>query len=1036
MASRLSGGFPGILAGAILIACGALAQEPFPAGTEGELYYCPRIDLNPVKDGGPLTVVLDGILDEPFWERVQFQKWSVRAGEMPTPDHSPPEEDLDLSWAAVADKDYLYVAWRVVDDARMASETFFCNVWQDDSVEVYLDALNDGPSCPTLAASCYGKDDAQLTIGADQVGKFDPIDPDLLEFGGVAGKGSCDFIQAAPELCKGVCQELDSPEGLTGWQAEIAIALDTLGNADDGTPEWHIDPRHGTTIGWNVHVNDDDNGTGRDHKVIWSKIETTETSWINPGAFGKLIFIAPDRPLAVVNRDVPDDLRNGGSGRVTLTASPKFGEGVIVIREEMPPGLVASAPSEGGTINGNAVTWDLGKVQSEKSVSYTLTVAADAADARFPGQATIDGEPFSIGGDAAYTGSPISADGFIKIWNHLGPLAGGGCDPGPDLSLDWIVNVEGTIDETNVFPFPGMITKPKYGGTGDLSDGTGARATGLLTLNGTLVEERIDVFPVWKAGHSPIDTIDHASSQVHGYNFDNQVTLSCVYVTNHTQSGIDTLLGMGSDDSIQVYLNEAPIWQSNICRDWGSQGQEQDLAPILLPPGESRILVKIADGTGSSGFRLRIQDPAGGGLLPPDISLSLESADHPPPARVVRSLGRDSFSLGDRIDVSLAVTAAPAVDVKVLELLPADATALAISDGGAVNGGAVVWNLKGVTAKTVTYQLQPGPCAGDLDLRNSSYAVAEIEALVGGPSKLRREVRDDDLGTWDSREIGVTGGAAQRIDDGTVVVSATGQGAKLNKDELRFISRPASGDFELTTRIECLDDPVGTATAGVMVRDTLDTFSASAFFYLTSTEPAGGGVGTLKASYRRGTNANFTTLLIPLTNAAVQALPIYLRLKRAGNTLTFQRSTDGAAFTDVGTKEIGTVSPQINLRADTLLGLAAASGGTGTARVTFAGLSGFATLPGKNFRRGDVDANGSLEITDAVAILSFLFQGGGTPPCLEAGDIDNNGETDITDAVNDLGYLFLGAPPPEAPGPLACGPDPAPPFLGCDKPCP
>src|SRR6266540_765331 len=171
MASRLSSGFPGIIAGVILITCGALAQERFPAGTEGELYYCPRIDLNPVKDGGPLTIELDGILDEPFWERVQFQKWSVRAGEVPTPDHSPPEEDIDLSWGAVADKDYLYVAWRVVDDARMASETFFCNVWQDDSVEVYLDALNDGPSCPTLNASCYGKDDAQLTIGADQVGK-------------------------------------------------------------------------------------------------------------------------------------------------------------------------------------------------------------------------------------------------------------------------------------------------------------------------------------------------------------------------------------------------------------------------------------------------------------------------------------------------------------------------------------------------------------------------------------------------------------------------------------------------------------------------------------------------------------------------------------------------------------------------------------------------------------------------------------------------------------------------------------------------
>ena len=121
--------FVGILTGAILFSSAAPAQEPFPEGTEGELYYCPRIDLNPVKDGGPLTVVLDGILDEPVWERAQFQKWSNRAGL--APDYSPPEEDLDLSWAAVADSKYLYLAWRVVDDARIVGESNFCNVWME-----------------------------------------------------------------------------------------------------------------------------------------------------------------------------------------------------------------------------------------------------------------------------------------------------------------------------------------------------------------------------------------------------------------------------------------------------------------------------------------------------------------------------------------------------------------------------------------------------------------------------------------------------------------------------------------------------------------------------------------------------------------------------------------------------------------------------------------------------------------------------------------------------------------------------------------
>jgi PKD repeat protein len=88
------------------------------------------------------------------------------------------------------------------------------------------------------------------------------------------------------------------------------------------------------------------------------------------------------------------------------------------------------------------------------------------------------------------------------------------------------------------------------------------------------------------------------------------------------------------------------------------------------------------------------------------------------------------------------------------------------------------------------------------------------------------------------------------------------------------------------------------------------------------------------------------------------------------------------------------------------------------------------------FRRGDVDSNGVVEITDAVKLLGYLFLGGGDPECLEAGDTDDNGVVDITDAVTNLGYQFLGQAPPASPGPITCGPDAQPPFLGCAKGCP
>ena len=76
------------------------------------------------------------------------------------------------------------------------------------------------------------------------------------------------------------------------------------------------------------------------------------------------------------------------------------------------------------------------------------------------------------------------------------------------------------------------------------------------------------------------------------------------------------------------------------------------------------------------------------------------------------------------------------------------------------------------------------------------------------------------------------------------------------------------------------------------------------------------------------------------------------------------------------------------------------------------------------FRRGDVDSNRVLEITDAIVLLSFLFLGGPEPACLDASDADDNGALEITDAINVLAYLFTGGDPTPAPGPVSCGPDP------------
>ena len=88
---------------------------------------------------------------------------------------------------------------------------------------------------------------------------------------------------------------------------------------------------------------------------------------------------------------------------------------------------------------------------------------------------------------------------------------------------------------------------------------------------------------------------------------------------------------------------------------------------------------------------------------------------------------------------------------------------------------------------------------------------------------------------------------------------------------------------------------------------------------------------------------------------------------------------------------------------------------------------------GPRFRRGDPDDNGSIQLTDGIFILNFLFLGGSDPICFDAADADNNGSVQLTDGIFILNFLFLGGEAPPAPG-LDCGEDTAEPDdgLGCE----
>ena len=75
------------------------------------------------------------------------------------------------------------------------------------------------------------------------------------------------------------------------------------------------------------------------------------------------------------------------------------------------------------------------------------------------------------------------------------------------------------------------------------------------------------------------------------------------------------------------------------------------------------------------------------------------------------------------------------------------------------------------------------------------------------------------------------------------------------------------------------------------------------------------------------------------------------------------------------------------------------------------------------FRRGDANADGSLDVADPVFVLSHLFVAGvDVPSCRKAADANDTGTVDLTDPVYLLNFLFAGGPQPAEPF-AECGTD-------------
>jgi hypothetical protein len=73
--------------------------------------------------------------------------------------------------------------------------------------------------------------------------------------------------------------------------------------------------------------------------------------------------------------------------------------------------------------------------------------------------------------------------------------------------------------------------------------------------------------------------------------------------------------------------------------------------------------------------------------------------------------------------------------------------------------------------------------------------------------------------------------------------------------------------------------------------------------------------------------------------------------------------------------------------------------------------------PDTHFRRGDVNQDTAVDLSDALAGLGWIFSGGPEPACVDTVDTNDDGLVDITDPIALLAGAFNGGPPPAPPGP-------------------
>ncbi len=197
-----------------------------------------------------------------------------------------------------------------------------------------------------------------------------------------------------------------------------------------------------------------------------------------------------------------------------------------------------------------------------------------------------------------------------------------------------------------------------------------------------------------------------------------------------------------------------------------------------------------------------------------------------------------------------------------------------------------------IVSKTMAYVVRSGPVW--------SFTTS---GTSGGGNNLPAPWLQADVGN-----TGVSGTAS--FTDPTFTVAGAGADVWGTADALHYVYQPLDGDGTIIARVATIQNTNAWAKVGVMIRSSLGANSAQAFMLVS---PSKG------AAFQRRDSTAATSLS---TAGSTSTAPRWVKLVRAGSTITAFESANGTAWTQVG-------SDTFVMPSSVLVGLAVSSHVTG-----------------------------------------------------------------------------------------------------------